>query len=477
MFGSFLEMKKYCSDMGIVMIDFKIVDITGRWHHLTIPVSRLSEKMLIEGIGFDGSSYGYSVIEKSDMVFIPDLSTSVIEPFYRTAALSMIADIYKLDGDRRTRFEGDPRYIAQKAEWLLQDSKIADEFLVGPEFEFYLFDHIGYETKHEHQEITIDSSQAPWNTNSGSDNLGYKMHFQEGYHAALPNDNECDIRNDMVLTLESLSIPVKYHHHEVGAAGQSEIEVEMAGLREMADRTMMIKYVIKNTAVKYNKTATFMPKPLYMEAGSGMHIHMMLKKNKSNIFYSDEGYSNLSQTAMYFIGGILKHSPAVLAFTNPSTNSYKRLIPGYEAPVSICFGESNRSSVIRVPGYATSPESKRFEFRPSDAMGNPYLSYSVLLLAGIDGIINKIDPVKEGYGPIDVNVFELTDSERSQIGSLPKSLPEALNALKQDHDFLLRGDVFDSHFIDSWINYKYYNEYIPYSAVPTPFEFELYYDL
>jgi glutamine synthetase, type I len=477
MFSSYEEVQKFCAGRCIDIVDFKIVDLNGRWHHLSIPAVRLSREIFNEGIGFDGSSYGYSTIEKSDMVFIPDMKTAFIDPFSQTPALSMIADIYELRDGKRIRFGGDPRYVAQKAEDILKKNNVADEIMIGPEFEFYIFDHISYETRHEHQEVTIDSLQAPWNTNEKGENLGYKMHQQDGYHAALPYDVTCDIRNDMILTLEKMGVPVKYHHHEVGAAGQVEIEVEMGSLKEMADRTMIAKYVIKNTAIKYNKTATFMPKPLYGEAGSGMHIHMMLRKDGRNIFYNEGGYSNLSREALFFIGGILKHSPALLGFTNPSTNSYKRLVPGFEAPVSICFGESNRSSVIRVPGYATSPETKRFEFRPSDAAGNPYLSYSALLLGGLDGMVNSTDPVKEGYGPFDVNVFELSDKEKTRIGTLPKSLDEALSALGRDNEFLLKDGVFDRHFIENWIRYKYDREFKPYSTVPTPFEFELYYDI
>jgi glutamine synthetase len=412
------------------------------------------------------------------MAFIPDMKTAFKDPFCEVPTLSMISDIYELKGNDRVRFSGDPRFIAQKAHSLLKSTGIADENLIGPEFEFYLFDHVSYETKHEHQEVTVDSVQAPWKSNDMDGiNLGYKMHYQKGYHAALPYDVTNDIRNQMVLTLEEMGVPVKYHHHEVGAAGQVEIEVVLGQLESMADRTMMIKYVVKNTAIKNGKSATFMPKPIYEEAGSGMHIHMLLKKDGRNVFYSEDGYSGLSDTAMYYIGGILKHSPAILAFTNPSTNSYKRLVPGFEAPVSICFATANRSSVIRVPGYATSAEEKRFEFRPSDATGNPYLSYSVLLLAGIDGILNKIDPVREGYGPFDINVYDLNDEEKSKIKTLPKSLDEALNALKADYEFLERGGVFEKHFIDNWIRYKYYKEFLPYSTVPTPYEFELYYDL
>ena len=291
------------------------------------------------------------------------------------------------------------------------------------------------------------------------------------------SDLNNDLRSEMTLKLQEMGVDVKYHHHEVGAAGQLELEVELDNMKKMADETMMAKYVIKNEAVTHGKTATFMPKPLYGEAGSGMHVHMLLRKDGKNLFYDEKGYSKLSKEAHYFIGGILKHSRSLLAFTNPSTNSYKRLVPGFEAPVSICFATGNRSSVIRIPGYVKDPAKRRFEFRPSDATCNPYIAYSALLMAGLDGIINKIDPTKEGFGPYDVNVFDLPEEERNKIGSLPKSLTEALEELKKDHDFLLRDGVFDEHFINNWIKYKYESEIVKVLPVPAPIEYQLYYDI
>lgn len=476
MFNNYNELAEYVRVNDIKMIDFKVVTLTGRWNHLTIPASRLSEKIFEDGIGFDGSSYGYAVIEKSDMIFKPDIKTAFVDPYCEVPTISMIADIYQI-GNEVVRFQGDPRYIAEKAENHLKNLKIADEFIIGPEFEFYVFDHISYEVEHNHQEVTIDSIEAPWNTNDKEYNQGYKTPLQKGYHAALPYDITNDLRAEMCLKLEEMGVPVKYHHHEVGAAGQLEIEVELGSMLKMADSTLMAKYVIKNTAISYGKTATFMPKPIYNEAGSGMHVHMLLKKDGKNIFYDENGYSGLSENAMYFIGGILKHAPSLLAFTNPSTNSYKRLVPGFEAPVSICFATSNRSSVIRVPGYAKNPEKKRFEFRSSDGTCNPYMAYSALLMAGIDGIVNKIDPVKEGFGPYDVNVFDLPAEEREKIKALPKSLEEALEALKNDYEYLLAGEVFTKSFIENWINYKYNKEVMKVIPVPTPQEYSLYFDI
>lgn len=476
MFNSFLQLKDFIQNNHVRIVDFKIITLSGRWNHLSIPVERLSEKTFSDGIGFDGSSYGYSSVESSDMCFIPDMSTAFLDPYCKIPTLSMIANIYTI-GKNANRFSGDPRYIAEKAENYMRKQCIADEFVIGPEFEFYIFDHISFETKNYHQEVTINSKQAPWNSNSKEDNFGYKAPFQKAYHLGLPYDLNNDLRSEMTLKLQDMGVLVKYHHHEVGAAGQLEIEVELGNMLKMADATMMAKYVIKNEAIAHGKTATFMPKPLYGEAGSGMHVHMLLKKDDENIFYDDNGYSGMSNTALYFIGGILKHSKALLAFTNPSTNSYKRLVPGFEAPVSICFATGNRSSVIRIPGYIKEPSKKRFEFRPSDATANPYLAYSALLMAGIDGIENKIDPTKEGYGPFDTNVFEIPEEERNKIEALPKSLDEALYELKKDHKFLTANGVFDEHFINSWIEFKYNKEVIKMIPVPSPMEYEMYYDL
>lgn len=476
MFKNFNELKKFVEENGIKIIDFKVVTLPGRWNHLSIPVERLNEKIFEEGIGFDGSSYGYSSIENSDMCFIPDLTTAFVDTYCKVPTVSMIANIYTV-GKEEGRFSGDPRFVAEKAEEFLKKTGIADEFVIGPEFEFYLFDHISFEAKNNHQEVTIDSKQAYWNTNEKEENYGYKVPFQRGYHRDLPYDLNNDLRSEMTLKLESMGVDVKYHHHEVGAAGQLELEVELGEMRRMADATMIAKYVIKNEAVRHGKTATFMPKPLYGEAGSGMHVHMLLKKNGGNLFYDEKGYSKLSQEALYFIGGILRHSKALLAFTNPSTNSYKRLVPGFEAPVSICFATGNRSSVIRIPGYVKNPGKRRFEFRPSDATANPYLAYSALLMAGIDGILNKIDPTEAGFGPFDINVFDMPEEERNKIEALPTSLEEALEELKKDHDFLLKDGVFDEHFINNWIKFKYDKEVMKIAKVPSPIEFELYYDL
>ena len=476
MFKNVQEVVNYIRENKIKIVDFKVITLNGKWRHLSIPSERLNEKTFTEGIGFDGSSYGYSKVESSDMRFIPDMSTAFVDPYCKIKTLSVIANIHTI-GKQEGRFSGDPRFIVEKADKYLKESGIADEYCIAPEFEFYIFDKVHFGVENRHQEIYIDSIQAPWNTNNEENNTGYKAQFQDAYHLALPYDLSNDLRSDIILKMGEMGIEVKYHHHEVGSAGQHEVEVELGNMIKMADNTMIAKYVIKNEAIAHGKTATFMPKPLYGEAGSGMHVHMLLRKNGENIFYDKDGYAQLSENALYFIGGILKHSKALLAFTDPSTNSYKRLVPGFEAPVSICFATGNRTAVIRIPGYIKDPDVKRFEFRSSDATCNPYLAYAAMLMAGVDGIKNKIDPTKNGYGPFDVNIFDLPKEEQAKIEALPKSLEEALDELKKDHEFLLEGGVFDDAFINNWIKYKYENEVKAILNVPTPVEFKLYYDL
>ncbi len=474
MFKNLKELKAYCRTNEVKLIDFKVIDLAGRWHHLTITVDRMTEHTLEDGIGFDGSSYGFLTVEKSDMVFIPDLSTSFLDPFTKVKTLTMMADIYNLDNGIN-RYEGDPRYISTKAEQFMKDSGIADRSSFGPEFEFYILDHFSYRLDPHFTMVKLDSEQAEWNTDSPN-NLGYKVKHHGGYHCDIPYDVNYDLRNDMVLLLEENGVPVKYHHPEVGGPGQLEIELSFGNAHDMADRSMLLKYIVKNTALQNGKTVTFMPKPFHKEAGNGMHVHFHLFKDDEPIFYDENGYSGMSQTALYAIGGMLKHASALLAITNPSTNSYKRLVPGYEAPVSICFATANRSAVIRIPGYANRPNEKRFEFRSSDATCNPYLAYSALLMAALDGIRNKIDPTAEGFGPYDVNIFDLPDEEKAKIKGLPKSLDEATDALIADHDFLLEGGVFTEQLLQNIIKQNRRNsEEI--AHMPHPKEFELYFDL
>lgn len=477
MFKTIDEVKGFIQKEQIKIIDFKIIDMIGRWHHLSIPVTRFNENVLKNGIGFDGSSYGFLTVEKSDMVFIPDLSTAFVDPFIETPTLVMIGDIYRLDNGKRIRFEDDPRYIAQQAEQLLRDKGIADEVLLGPEFEFYVLDHISYKNKTNHIEVLIDSEQGEWNSGRNDvQNLGCKVPNHGGYHVDYPFDSSYKLRNDVTLLLEKNNIPVKYHHSENGGPGQVEIEVEFAPLLEMADRTMKLKYILRNAAKEANKTVTFMPKPFVDECGNGMHIHMHMFKEGEPIFYDENGYAGLSETALFAIGGILKHAPALMPFTNPSTNSYKRLVPGYEAPVSICFALSNRSAVIRIPGYATDPMKKRFEVRSPDATCNPYLAYASTILAAIDGIENRINPTEEGFGPYDMNLYNLSEEDKEKVKGLPTNLVEASEALKADDDFLIRDGVFSKNMINNQ-HKRILADHYHIAKLPHPEEFVKYYNL
>lgn len=477
MFKSFDEVVDYLEKEKIQLIDFKLLDLDGRWHHLTITAEKFAKDILEDGIGFDGSSYGFLSVEKSDMIFKPDLSTGFFDPFAEHKTLVFLANIYEIHGNKHKRFGSDPRFVAKKAEEYMKKEDIATRSSFGPEFEFYLFDEVKYSTKPHSFGVEMNNSNARWNSNNNEENnKGFIIQHHGGYHTDLPFDKDRDLRDQMVLMLEENNIPVKYHHSEVGGPGQMEIEVNFADTLEIADRSMKLKYICKNLAVRNGKTLTFMPKPFNKEAGNGMHVHFHLFKDDEPIFYDENGYSGLSQRALFAIGGILKHAPALLAITNPSTNSYKRLVPGYEAPVSICFATANRSAVIRIPGYARQPKNKRFEFRSSDATANPYLAYSALLMAAIDGIKNKIDPSKEGFGPYDTNIFELPKDEKEKIRSLPKTLEEAALALKDDNDFLLAGDVFTKGLINDIIE-KDIKEHKEMSIIPTAHEFKKYYDL
>ena len=475
MFTNFNEAKTYCMDNSIKMLDFLMVDLNGRWRHVTIPESRFTEQTLVDGIGFDGSNYGFAPVEKSDMVFVPDLSTAYPDAFAEVPTLAMIGDVYVIGEKANSRFDQCPRNVALRAENYMRASGIADEMRIAPEFEFHVFDHVSYSVKPNVAGFRVDSIQAEWNTGLGSDNLGYKMPHKGGYHMTAPMDTLSGFRSRVALVMQEQGIEVKYHHHEVGGPGQVEVEVEFGGLLEMADKTMMTKHIIKNAAFSEGKTATFMPKPIYGEAGNGMHVHMLLFKEGKPVFFDAAGYSELSDTAMCFIGGLLKHIPALCAITNPTTNSYKRLTPGYEAPVTIGYATSNRSAVIRIPAYAKGPEQRRFELRSPDGTCNPYYAYAAILMAGLDGIKKRIDPSKEGFGPYDFNLYTLSDDEKAKIKSLPKSLDEALFELEKDHAFLTEGGVFPQRLIELWIKNKK-AEASRYNQMPQPVEFEMYYD-
>jgi len=477
MFKSVKEVQDYCRENKIQMIDFKMIDLNGRWRHISIPWERFNESTMEYGIGFDGSNYGFASVEKSDMVFIPNLDSAVVDPFVKLPTISMTGDVYVIDSPANRPFDQYPRNVAAAAENYMRSEGIADQMIIGPEFEFYLFDHVSFKTDVNQVAFTIDSLQAEWNMGDNEcQNFGYGVNHKAGYHCSLPQDITYDIRSEMCRTMEDWGVKVKYHHHEVGGPGQVEIEVELGPMLEMADKTMITKYVIQNTAVKNEKTATFMPKPIYGEAGNGLHVHMHLFKDGKPLFYDKDGYSQLSPMAMHFIGGLLKHAPSLCAFTNPSTNSYKRLVPGFEAPVTIGFATANRSSVIRVPAYAKAPENKRFELRNPDGTANPYYAYAAILMAGLDGIKNEIDPVKEGWGPYDFNLFALNEEEKAKIQSLPRNLEEALKALEEDHDYLTVNNVFPEKLIEIWIKNKR-KELEVLNYIPNPAEFKYYYSL
>lgn len=471
------EVLAFCKENDAKMIDFKMIDLNGRWRHLSIPVDRFCEDTMKYGIGFDGSSYGFAPVESSDMVFIPNLESANLDPFMEIRTVTMTGDVFVIDEPENRPFDQYPRNVAKAAIDYMKKEGIADEMLIGPEFEFYLFDHVSFENKANRVAFEIDTEEAEWNTGENEEqNFGYHTAHHGGYHADLPQDITYNLRSQICMMMEEWGIKVKYQHHEVGGPGQVEIEVELDDMLKMADNTMITKYLIKNQAVEDGRTATFMPKPIYKEAGSGLHVHMLLRKDGEPIFYDKDGYSGLSETAHYFIGGLCKHARSLCAFTNPSTNSYKRLVPGFEAPVTIGYATANRSSVVRIPAYAKDPNAKRFELRNPDATCNPYYAYAAILMAGLDGIKNKIDPSKNGWGPYDFNLFDLSEEEQKKIQGLPKTLEEALDALQEDHDYLTAGGVFPERVLTIWDKIKR-AEARSINEVPHPAEFLKYYDL
>ncbi len=473
MFATFEEARQYVEEHGVCMVDLKFTDLWGRWHHLTIPCSQFTEDLLEAGVGFDGSAVGLKSVKAGDMVLVPDLSTGFLDSFWDAPTLSFICTT--LEADTKADFPNDPRNIARRAEEYLVETGIADRSLWGPEFEFYVFDSVAYENEMNHAGYTVESGEADWR--SGDGGHGHYIPLHGGYHAIPPKDTLYNLRSDMSMLLQAMGVPLKYHHHEVGGPGQCEIETPMVGLMEAGDMTMIVKYVTKMVAHRCGQTVTYMPKPIYGEAGSGMHFHQHLFKGEQNVFYDPEGYALLSQTALYYIGGLLLHGPALLALTNPSTNSYRRLVPGFEAPVNAFFSSGNRSAAVRIPRYATQPDSVRCEFRPPDATCNVYLALAAQLLAGLDGIHRQIDPTEAGFGPIDADVFSWTDEQRSAIRPLPASLKESLDALAEDHEFLLVGDVFSSDLIERWIAFKMDEEYYQVRNRPHPYEMALYFDV
>jgi glutamine synthetase len=473
MFDSFVEAEQFVLDHDVCMVDLKYADLWGRWHHVTLTASQFTPLLLEEGVGFDASSVGLKPLKAGDMVIVPDLATGFMDPFWEAPTLSFICSAR--EADTHIDFPRDPRNIARRAEGYLQELGIADKSSWGPEYEFYVFDSVAFENEIHRVGYRLESSEGMWNSPGGG--LGHYIPMHGGYHAHPPRDSLYNLRSEMCLHLEAMGVPIKYHHHEVGGPGQVEIEPPLMDLLESADATMKAKYVAKMTAAARHQTATFMPKPLFGEAGNGMHFHQMLVKDGLSLFYDLEGYASLSQVALHYIGGLLSHGPALLGFTNPSTNSFRRLVPGYEAPVNLFFSVGNRSAAVRIPLYANNPTDQRIEFRPPDATCNVYLALAAQLMAGLDGIRNKIDPTEAGFGPFDSNVFTWSEAERKRIKGLPSSLGQALEALEQDHDFLLAGGVMDAEFIEDWIQYKMTHEYLEVRDRPHPYEMALYFDV
>jgi glutamine synthetase len=470
--GAIEKVLKFIKDNKIQFVDLKFMDFPGQWQHFTVPVSQLDESSFENGFGFDASSIrGWKSINESDMIIIPDPETMFVDPFIKAPSISLICDVY--EPATKEKYSRCPRNIAQKAEAYLISTEIADTSYYGPEAEFFVFDDVRFESKPNGSFYFVDSIEGRWN--SGRDenpNLGYKPRYKEGYFPVPPTDSLVDLRNEMVINLINCGIEVEAQHHEVASGGQCEIDLKFAPLLKAADQLLLFKYVVKNTAKVNNKTVTYMPKPILGDNGSGMHVHISLWKKDKPLF-AGTGYAGLSETALYFIGGLLKHAASLLAFTNPTTNSYKRLVPGFEAPVNLAYSQRNRSAAIRIPMYSSSPKSKRIEFRCPDPSANPYLAFSAILMAGLDGIINKIDPGE----PLDKDIYDLPPEELKNVPSTPGSLEEALKALAKDHEYLLKGDVFTEDVIETWIKYKMDKEVKPMALQPHPFEFSLYYDV
>src|SRR5262245_53341707 len=440
--------------------------------HFSMPASQLTADMFEEGVGFDGSSIrGFQEIQESDMILIPDSDTAFIDPFRSRKTLAINMFVHDpLTGESYSR---DPRYVARKAAEHLQSTGVADTCYIGPEAEFFIFDDVRFHQDYNSASYSVDSVEGAWNTaRDENPNLGYKVRYKEGYFPLPPMDHYQDLRTEMMLTLEQVGIEVEIQHHEVGTAGQAEIDVRFDELTRMADKLMLFKYVVKNVAHQYGKSVTFMPKPVFQDNGSGMHTHQSLWKGGEPLFYDEAGYAGFSDLGRWYIGGLLAHAPAILAFSNPTTNSYKRLVPGYEAPVNLAYSQRNRSASVRIPMYSQSPKAKRVEFRCPDPLCNPYTGFAAMLMAGLDGIQNRIDPGQ----PLDKNIYDLPPEEAKKVPQAPGSLSQALDALEADHDFMLKGDVFSEDLIQTWIDYKREKEVGPMSLRPHPYEFHLYYD-
>ena len=466
------EVLAMCREKGVKAVDLRFMDFPGLWQHFTIPVATLDEEVFEDGVGFDGSSIrGWQAINESDMLVVPQPETASLDPFTELPTLSMICNIQ--DPITREDYSRDPRNVARKAVNYLKSTGIGDTCYIGPEAEFFIFDDVRFDQTPQAGYYYIDSIEGQWNR--GRDerpNLGYKLRHKEGYFPVPPADQMMNLRNEMMQTMVDCGLNVECQHHEVGTAGQAEIDLRFDELVDMADKMMMYKYIVKNVARKHGKTVTFMPKPIFSDNGSGMHTHISLWRGEEPLF-AGSGYAGLSELALYAAGGLLKHAPALCAFTNPTTNSYKRLVPGFEAPVNLAYSQRNRSAAVRIPMYSPNPKAKRLEFRCPDPSCNPYLAFSAILMAVIDGIQNKIDPGE----PMDKDIYDLPPEELSDVPTTPGSLGEALSNLRGDHEFLLRGDVFTPDVIDTWIWYKTENEVDALRLRPHPYEFCMYYDI
>lgn len=466
------EALKFAHEKGAKMVDLKFCDMIGTWQHLTIPLHQLEEDSFEQGFGFDGSSIrGWRGIEESDMIIKPDPKTAMMDPFMETPTLSLICDVCL--PETLQAYDRDPRQIVKKAIAYMQSTGIADTAYFGPEAEFFIFDDVRFEQTSNSGFYIVDSNEAVWNTgrDEGGNNLGYKIRSKEGYFPALPTDTLQDIRSEICLEMERCGMRVERHHHEVASAGQCEINFQYDTALNMGDKMMWFKYIVKNVCARHGKTATFMPKPIFGDNGSGMHIHMSLWKDGKNLFAGNK-YAGLSEMALHYIGGVLKHAPALCGIINPTTNSYKRLVPGFEAPTKLAYSFKNRSAAMRIPNSGPNPKAKRIEFRTPDPTANIYLAEAAILMAGLDGIINKINP----GDPLDKDIYGLPPQEAAKIPSVPGTLEESLNNLVNNCSFLKKGDVFSEDLIETWVQYKIDKEVRPVQQRPVPYEFHLYYD-
>jgi len=462
---------EFVKEHNVQVLDLRFTDLPGLWHHVSYPINQLSEASFEEGFGMDGSSIrGWAAIHESDMLLIPDPAKYMLDPFTEVPTLVMVCDV--IDPVTKQRYDRDPRYIAKKAEMYLASTGLADTAYFGAEAEFFIFDNVRFDQNEHEGFYFIDAEEGRWNSGRVENNLGYRPRYKEGYFPVAPTDHYQDLRTEMAMTMQNCGLTVECHHHEVATGGQTEIDLKFDSLIKSADSMMLYKYIVKNVANQYGKTVTFMPKPLFQDNGSGMHTHQSLWKGGKPLFAGD-GYAGLSQLALWYIGGLIKHGPALSAIIAPTTNSYKRLVPGFEAPVNLAYSRRNRSAACRIPMYSASPKAKRVEFRPPDPSCNPYLAFSAMLMAGLDGIENKLDPGQ----PLDKDIYDLGPEELAKVPSMPGSLEGALDHLGKDYQFLLKGDVFTEEMLNTYIDYKREKEVNAMRLRPHPYEFQMYYDI